>query len=184
MASSLAQPIKTNNLNCAICLDTFNDPRALPCQHKFCRECLQQCVSSSKDKKTLVCPTCREEVKISKDGVKDLPVGLHFLVSSLKDTVDMEEKVPDSNTACSNCDAAGNKAKVRCIDCIEYLCDTCYASHKSIKALKNHKVITMEDVIAGKVNLKKAEENRYCKGHEKLCEYYCEIEKKALCRIV
>ncbi len=93
MASSLAQTITTNFLQCAICWDTYHDPRALPCQHGFCRECLEQCVASSKDKKTLVCPTCREEVKISKDQVKNLPV--HFLVSSLKDTVDMEQKVRD-----------------------------------------------------------------------------------------
>ncbi|XP_072013130.1 E3 ubiquitin-protein ligase TRIM56-like [Amphiura filiformis] len=182
MASSLVQTIKTNFLNCAICLDAFHDPRALPCQHGFCRECLEQLVASSKDKQTLVCPTCREEVKISKDGVNDLPV--HFLVSSLKDTVDMEEKVqaPDPNTTCSTCNAPGNKAKVRCVDCKEYLCDICYTSHKIFKVMKDHKVISMEDVIAGKVNLKKEEENRYCKVHGKLREYYCENEKKALCR--
>ncbi|XP_072014187.1 E3 ubiquitin-protein ligase TRIM71-like [Amphiura filiformis] len=182
MASSLVQTIKTNFLNCAICLDTFHDPRALPCQHGFCRECLEQCVASSTDKQTLVCPTCREEVKISKDSVKDLPV--HFLVSSLKDTVDMEEKalIPSPDTICSNCNASGNKAKVRCVDCKEYLCDTCYTSHKIFKAMKDHKVITMEDILAGKVNLKKEEEYRYCKMHGKLCEYYCQNEKRALCR--
>ena len=46
---------------------------------------------SSEDKCTLACPTCRKVVKISTEGVQDLPV--HFLVSSLKDTVDMEQKV-------------------------------------------------------------------------------------------
>ncbi|XP_072013787.1 E3 ubiquitin-protein ligase TRIM56-like [Amphiura filiformis] len=178
MANSLAQTIKTNFLKCAICLDTFHDPRALPCQHGFCRKCLEQCVALSEEKQTLVCPTCREEVRISKDGVKDLPA--HFLVSSLKDTVDMEEKA--QIPVCSNCNTSGNKAKVRCVDCKEYLCDTRYTSHKTIKALKDHKVITMEDILAGKVNLKKEEESRYCKMHEKLCEYFCETEKRTLCR--
>ncbi|XP_072013107.1 uncharacterized protein [Amphiura filiformis] len=182
MTNSLAQTIKRNFLNCAICLETFHDARALPCQHGFCRECLELYVVSSKDKQTLVCPTCRKDLKISKEGVKDLPV--HFLVSSLKNTVDMEEKVqtPDSNTACSNCNAFGNKAKVRCVDCKEYLCDTCYAYHKTFKAMRDHKVITVKDILAGKVNFKKEEENRYCKMHGKICEYLCENEKKALCR--
>ncbi|XP_072014189.1 E3 ubiquitin-protein ligase TRIM71-like [Amphiura filiformis] len=182
MASHFTQTIKTNFLNCAICMNTYSDPRSLPCQHGFCRECLEQLVASSKDKQTLVCPTCREEVKISKDNVKDLPVD--FLVSSLKDTVDLEEKAqkPTADTTCSNCNASGNKAKVRCVDCKEYLCDTCYTYHKAIKAMKDHKVITMEDILAGKVNLKKEEEYRYCKMHGKLCEYYCQNEKRALCR--
>ena len=91
MASSLAETITTNFLNCAICFETYRDPRALPCQHSFCCECLEQCVRSSEDKRTLVCPTCRKVVNISAEGVKDLPV--HFLVSNLKDTVDMEQKV-------------------------------------------------------------------------------------------
>ena len=91
MASSLAETISTNFLNCSICFETYRDPRALPCQHGFCRECLEQCIESSEDKGTLVCPVCREEVKLTKEGVDKLPV--HFLVSSLKDTVDMETKV-------------------------------------------------------------------------------------------
>ncbi len=48
--------------------------------------------------------------------------------------------------------------------------------------MKDHKVITMEDILAGKVNVKKEEENRYCKEHGKLCEYYCETEERVLCR--
>ena len=39
----------------------------------------------------------------------------------------------------------------------------------------------MEDICAGKVNLKKEEEIRYCQIHLKFCEYYCETETKALC---
>ena len=48
-------------------------------------------MESSEDKRTLACPICREEVKLTKEGVGKLPV--HFLVSSLQDTVDMETKV-------------------------------------------------------------------------------------------
>ena len=91
MATSLAETITSNFLNCSICFETYRDPRGLPCQHGFCRECLEQCLGSSKDKRTLVCPICREEVKLTKEGVGKLPV--HFLVSSLQDTVNMETKV-------------------------------------------------------------------------------------------
>ena len=48
--------------------------------------------------------------------------------------------------------------------------------------MKGHKIITMEDILSGKVNLTREEENRHCKVHGKLCEYYCETEKKSLCR--
>ena len=68
------------------------------------------------------------------------------------------------------------------MDCKEYLCENCYASHKTFKAMKDHKIITMDDILSEKVNLATEEENRYCKVHKKLCEYYCENEKKCLCR--
>ena len=48
--------------------------------------------------------------------------------------------------------------------------------------MKDHKIIAMEDILSGNVNFRKEEENRHCKVHGKLCEYYCETEKKSLCR--
>ena len=89
--SSLAETIQKDFLKCGVCLDAYNDPRALRCQHGFCLQCLERLVASREDKSTIVCPTCRKKSKVPKDGVKKLPV--HFLVSSLKDTVDAENKV-------------------------------------------------------------------------------------------
>ena len=91
MASSLVGTITTNFLYCSICFMSYHDPRALPCQHRFCHDCLVHCLESSADKRTLVCPICLEEVKLSREGVDSLPV--HFLISSLQDTIDMETKV-------------------------------------------------------------------------------------------
>ena len=62
------------------------------------------------------------------------------------------------------------------------MCENCYTSHMTFRAMKDHKIIKMEDILTGRVNLTKEEENRYCKVHGKLCEYYCETEKKSLCR--
>ena len=68
------------------------------------------------------------------------------------------------------------------MDCKDYLCENCYASHKTLKAMRDHKIIPMEDILSGKVDITKEEENRYCKVHGKLREYYCKTEKKSLCR--
>ena len=78
-------------LECAICIEPYRDPKVLPCHHGFCKVCLEQLVNSSKDKRTLVCPTCRKKFKLPKGGVKNLPV--HFYLSSLQDTVAMDTKV-------------------------------------------------------------------------------------------
>ena len=33
-----------DQLTCAICLDTFKDPKLLQCFHVYCKDCLQQLV--------------------------------------------------------------------------------------------------------------------------------------------
>ena len=39
---------------CAVCFEPFNDPQMLPCQHTFCKSCVDRMKSGSKIK----CPTC------------------------------------------------------------------------------------------------------------------------------
>ena len=45
-------------LECLICLETFDDPRTLPCLHSFCKKCLEDFVEG-KHKDELNCPVCR-----------------------------------------------------------------------------------------------------------------------------
>ncbi|KAF6026802.1 DTX3L [Bugula neritina] len=41
---------------CPICMDKLDRPQALPCSHKFCKDCLDQVKSTSKSN---LCPVCR-----------------------------------------------------------------------------------------------------------------------------
>ena len=44
-------------LQCAICMELFQDPCALPCQHRFCFECITESLRSAQSKSA--CPQCR-----------------------------------------------------------------------------------------------------------------------------
>ena len=55
-------------LECSVCLDRLDHTsKVLPCQHTFCRRCLEEIVST---KRELRCPECRTVVTIRVD---DLP---------------------------------------------------------------------------------------------------------------
>ncbi|XP_063809898.1 E3 ubiquitin-protein ligase SH3RF3 isoform X3 [Pseudophryne corroboree] len=58
-------------LECSVCLERLDTTaRVLPCQHTFCRRCLQSIVSSRNE---LRCPECRILVEC---GVDDLPANI------------------------------------------------------------------------------------------------------------
>ena len=53
----------SEQINCSICLDRFDHPRILPCQHSFCLDCLQD-VARENNPNTVDCPLCRREYDI------------------------------------------------------------------------------------------------------------------------
>jgi hypothetical protein len=68
---------------CPICWDTLTDPRATPCGHIFCNDCIRRAMSHNEDN----CPSCRRPLtrKIGIEGdlaeeiigiLKDLPLSV------------------------------------------------------------------------------------------------------------
>lgn len=55
-------------LECSVCLERLDtSSKVLPCQHTFCKKCLEEIVHTHKE---LRCPECRVLVEI---GIDDLP---------------------------------------------------------------------------------------------------------------
>lgn len=55
-----------DHVTCPICLDLLYNPRALPCMHTFCAECLSTYITSdckTGDKKGFLCPVCKTFTK-------------------------------------------------------------------------------------------------------------------------
>ena len=60
-------------LKCAICLDTYTDPKLLQCFHVYCRECLVKLVVQDEQGQLAIsCPTCRQATLVPGTGVTGL----------------------------------------------------------------------------------------------------------------
>ncbi|XP_050402498.1 tripartite motif-containing protein 2 [Patella vulgata] len=58
---------------CSICLNSFHEPKILPCFHTFCLACLEDYILrivTNKDSKEMPCPLCRSRITIPKNGAK------------------------------------------------------------------------------------------------------------------
>uniref|UniRef100_A0A672R8U8 Zinc-binding protein A33-like n=1 Tax=Sinocyclocheilus grahami TaxID=75366 RepID=A0A672R8U8_SINGR len=98
MASS-SGPLN-EELQCAICLDVFNDPVTTPCGHNFCRTCLNKCWKTNPG---CFCPICNE--KFSKRPHLKINTTLREVVQHFKEKLELGR----SDVFCDICDERKQK---------------------------------------------------------------------------
>ena len=166
-------------LECSICLDTFKQPKLLPCFHAFCKSpCLEKLVA--KDGHSLTCPTCRHIVPLSEKGVDGLQSDFH--IDRLFEIRNAFNKAAEpTETQCGNCE--DDRATGYCRDCGDFLCEKCQAAHKLTKFTKNHQLLTLEELETQAASLvpPKKDAPRCPKHTNKKLKIYCETCKKLIC---
>ena len=178
--------IKTllNNLHeevsCSVCMNTFTDPKQLPCLHSFCLHCLNGILRTSGRRDIINCPQCRRETGVPSSGnLNDLPT--NFRINSLLDVLAIKE----CNTAavkCGNCDKKSSHSSY-CFQCCVFWCEECITGHNIIRANKEHRVLALKDFQDQDIEdvLKRP---AFCSkpGHEKKeLEFFCKNCEEPIC---
>ncbi len=161
-------------VQCGICHAIIDKPKALPCLHTFCMKCLSSWAQTSaernpeKYKNAVPCPNCREDFPLPKGGVKELKT--NFFVSKLKERNELQKKLHQKGAKipCTSCEEAGSASEAvgRCVECNDFLCDKCVAVHKSVRVLKHHHVLTLEELRTGKLTMQNLPEQEICPKHK------------------
>src|SRR6218665_406750 len=120
---------------CPICMNKFNDPEALPCNHTFCFECLQRIAEASQKKPVDVmpCPLCCKDFIIPEDGMQGLQK--YFFLETLlefKTTLQIGNDIICDMCSVRNEGKNGEKprATMRCLECKDNYCDSCVKVHQ------------------------------------------------------
>ena len=59
--------IKDDFLTCSICMEVFQQPATLACQHSYCQNCLTQYLQTQPEAvtaKSIPCPSCRQQTPV------------------------------------------------------------------------------------------------------------------------
>ena len=171
---------------CEKCDKYYEDPRMLPCLHSFCLGCLEKELETQETQSSLHCPSCKEKVPLSENGVSDLPQDLHK--ANQAEISRISEKVEDADEYCDNCgrtDTTG-KAVAYCIECKDYLCKFCERRHGKRERTANHNLVTIGQrlVKTNEVTLigKFYQPQLFCPEHKlHPLDAYCKKCEKLIC---
>ncbi|XP_035256761.1 E3 ubiquitin-protein ligase TRIM56-like [Anguilla anguilla] len=175
---NISEKIEEEFLQCKICFEVYRTPRTLSCLHSFCEPCLELLLD--KQKGTVTCPECRA-VSDLQGCVRNAKAS--FFINSL---LDLFRSKTTEQTACSLCPALGKSAvpaSSRCLDCADFLCTVCAQGHCLSKLTLEHRVVSLEDYIAGRYDEEaRRKQERHCQNHQEPLRFYCNTCSSTICR--
>jgi len=183
-SADLLTKINEEFLTCQICFENYTRPKSLNCQHTFCEKCLEEYLPANSA--SITCPTCRCVHPLTSDrvhGLKD-----NFFISSMADMLKTVKEIRNDDVTtsmhCETCDPGNRrKARARCLDCTDFLCQECATWHVRTKLTKNHKVVPLSELEKGLHNAElKHRAKIYCPIHDgEVAKLFCLNCKKAIC---
>uniref|UniRef100_UPI00358F3985 E3 ubiquitin/ISG15 ligase TRIM25-like isoform X3 n=1 Tax=Myxine glutinosa TaxID=7769 RepID=UPI00358F3985 len=180
MASSSYFEDSSNELTCAICLQLFEEPVALPCGHSFCSSCLENYWESREESTACLCPNCREvfpqKTKLHKNVILARLVeqmklregeGSH-IVGGQAEGKDGEGDVTVNRRVNvggreSHCEVCNEEAAMRCVPYETVCCER----HVKPPKHKGHNLVEPEMKV----------EDPGCTEHGKSIHFYCKDDE-------
>ncbi|XP_072041839.1 uncharacterized protein [Amphiura filiformis] len=90
----------------------------------------------------------------------------------------------DVKIVCTSCDVSdGNEAVARCLECDDFLCSNCSKTHKTLRSIRSHSVLSLVELRSGKVSLVKKNKEEHCMEHTgQVLWFYCKTCDVPICR--
>ena len=173
-----------DQVKCPICLHHYTNPRLLTCFHVYCEGCLHQMVSADHDKQeklSVTCPKCQSFTHLPPIGVSGLQVA--FRINHLLEIQKMLEKIEEpQKLACEKCTVTTRPATSFCRQCAKFVCEACSSMHKEWEELKDHEVVSLEEVEEGLVSLDSPNKvTHHCTKHDEHLQLFCETCGELIC---
>ena len=140
MAESIDKILKKlkSEVTCPLCLDIFTEPKRLPCDHVYCKACLQG-LSLRSNTANISCPECRKDLAIPSNGVADYstPSQVNRLVVMYHESLKPAKTEADTPQL-ATCEVHSSQLlAIYCETCEKLVCSSCVI-HLCAKEDHNH----------------------------------------------
>ncbi|XP_068098344.1 E3 ubiquitin/ISG15 ligase TRIM25-like [Hyperolius riggenbachi] len=153
----------SEELNCSICLNVYQDPVLLRCGHNFCSSCIGSVLDAQEGSGFYSCPQCRTE--FAERPALHRNIALRNIAESLQPNIPEQEI---SGILCNYCINSSAPAIKTCVNCEASLC----AGHVKVHSKAAEHVLIEPTTCL---------ENRKCPIHKKILEYYCNEDSVCIC---
>jgi tripartite motif-containing protein 56 len=182
--SASEEPRSSSFVECAICMEIYDDPRILPCGHTFCLKCVRskQKAASKFSENTHQCSLCRQICAIPAGGLEALPK--NFVVNDLKGFIAQKSGSLSFTNHCALVDDGDDHGLVEyfCVDCWYPLCNLCFRFHTKSRQTMGHVVKRLADVNDTDYAKHRTQLSLTCTKHTKKdLEFYCNGCAELLC---
>ena len=136
MESTIRRSLQSE-VTCPLCLGIFTDPKRLPCEHVYCKQCLRGLALRSITGKNISCPECRRDILIPNNDVANFPTPhqVNRLIEMHLKSAKTEAVTPQP--AAATCKLHNSQSlDLYCETCRSLVCGHCIAK---TCAKKNHK---------------------------------------------
>ena len=114
-------------LTCPLCLDIFEDPKRLPCEHIFCRQCLHSLALRSISG-SIICPECHRNIPVPNHDVSIFSTP--HQINRLKETYEKNLKIIETEQATplpATCEVHKSQPlALYCETCESLVCRDCH----------------------------------------------------------
>lgn len=177
--ASTGEPTPSKCVWCSQLLTAADLPRLLECLHVACSSCVTNKFSEiDRTISHLInCPIC------NMGSHSDLIIENQFLIEQ-HPADDGQSTDADARQVvkCSSC-SDDAPATSWCVECSEFICDSCVQAHQRLKITKDHTIKTKEEAAVDNQSSSGADKSLMCHVHplEKL-SLFCETCEKLTCR--
>ncbi len=142
--SGMLKKLKSE-VTCPLCLEIFNEPKRLPCEHVYCRKCLRDLVLRSDTGREITCPECRRDTAINNDVSNfSTPHQVNRLIEIYQEGLKYAQK-EEITLQPATCEVHNSQPlNSYCEACEKLVCRKCIIS---CCAIQNHKHGSIEEMV-------------------------------------